>query len=47
MSAHQIERLANLLERAVSSVVVTHDYSKQQIDVPTYRQKLLRHWDRH
>ena len=47
MSDHQVERLANLLERAVSSVVVTHDYSKQQIDVPTYRQKLLRHWDRH
>lgn len=47
MSDHQVERLANLLERAVSSVMVTHDYSKQQIDVPTYQQKLRRHWDRH
>ena len=47
MSDHQVERLANLLERAVGSVVVTHDYSKQQINVPTYRQKLRRHWDRH
>ena len=47
MSDHQVEHLANLLERAVGSVVVTQDYSKQQIDVPTYRQKLRRHWDRH
>ena len=47
MSDHQVERLANLLERAVGSVVVTQDYSKQRIDIPTYRQKLRRHWDRH
>ena len=47
MSDPQVERLADLLERAVGSVVVTHDYSKQQINVPTYRKKLQRHWDRH
>ena len=47
MNDPQVERLANLLEGAIGSVVVTHEYSKQQLDVPTYRQKLRRHWDRH
>ena len=42
-----MERLANLLAGAIGNVVVTHDYSKQQLDVPTYRQKLRAHWDRH
>ena len=47
MSDDQVESLANLLEHSINSVVVTHGHSKQQIDVPTYRRLLQRHWDRH
>ena len=47
MSDHEVERLADLLERAIGSVVVTHDYSTQRIDVPTYGRMLRRYWDRH
>ena len=46
-SAQQVQLLANLLERAIGSMVVTHDRSKQRIDIPTYRKKLLSHWNRH
>ena len=35
MTDQQVQHLANLLERAIGSVVVTHDRSKQQIDIPT------------
>ena len=47
MTDQQVQLLANLLERAIGSVVVTHDRSKQRIDIPTYQQKLLSHWNRH
>ena len=47
MTDQKVQLLANLLERAIGSVVVTHDRSKQRIDIPTYRQKLLSHWNRH
>ncbi len=47
MSDPQVEHLAGLLERAIGSVVVTHNRSKQRIDIPTYRQKLLSRWNRH
>ena len=47
MNDRQVECLAKLLERAISSVVVTHDYSNQRLDVPMYGQRLRTHWDRH
>ena len=40
-------RLALILERAVGEVVLTHTYTKQRIDVATYRQKLQRNWGFH
>ena len=47
MNDHQVERLANLLERAVNCIVVTHDHTNQRIDASTYRQRLRAHWDSH
>ena len=47
MIDHQVEQLADLLERAVSNVVVTHKYTNRRIDVSTHRQLLQRYWDRH
>ena len=47
MNTQRVQLLANLLERAIGSVVVTHDRSKQRIDLSTFRQKLLLHWNRH
>ena len=47
MSTLQVEHLANLLERAIGSVVITHDRWNQRIDVPTYRKNLLSYWERH
>lgn len=42
-----VARLALILERAIREVVVTHTYTKQQIGIATYRQKLQRNWDLH
>ena len=39
MKDHRVEHLANFLVDANGSLVVTHDYSNQRIDVPTYRKK--------
>ena len=47
MSTDEVPRLADLLERAVANVVVTHDRTNQQLDVSTYRDKLQRHWSHH
>ena len=47
MSDPQVEYLASLLGRAIGSVVVTHDRSKQPIDILTYRKKLQRYGSRH
>lgn len=39
--------LALMLERALVNAVITHTYTKQQIDVATYRQMLQLQWRRH